>query len=393
MKEQGFWKKLEKILETNLVPARWVEGFLNQLYFLFGLRSWSPWGMVNRQSFICDFCRHLILMCQKQLPLPDGIAAFSRNQSQSTRRYLLADISENLMMGQPLSKACGNFPRYFTPFFCRMLRAGEQNDNLTNALEILHQHSTYQMNWWRKVLFALIYPCILLFFSGMLYIFILVFIVPRFQQLYEGCGAKLPHLSMMLIQFSFLIRYKGLWVLLLLIMFFILLYVFWKAYWTRLLVNRISLSFPIISPIIRNGIQIKFFEALEMSLRGGIPLDEAVGQSIETIPDPWIRKKMQPAIARLGSGESLSDVLESLKMVDAKTVWQLKLGQWRESLPDTLSELIYILQQKRLYHLRMIAVLEPVMILAVGIIQAFVVISLYLPLFRVGKVIIPFTIN
>ena len=113
-------------------------------------------------------------------------------------------------------------------------------------------------------------------------------------------------------------------------------------------------------------------------------------RAAEPIEDIWLQDRLRRAVPRLEKGESLADVLENLGIADSRVVWQLRLGQWRERLPDTLHEIVVFQQQRQQYRIRLLSALEPMAIIAVGIVQACVAASIYLPLFNITKVILGF---
>ena len=144
------WKKIEKILNTELIPSLWVERVLEWLYRTTGFLPMSIHGGQNRREFVCDFCRNLSLMGRRRLSLPRGLRALAGNYRSPVKRWILLDLWEKLQAGMSLSTACSSFPRYFSPFFCKVLRAGEQAGRVEVALDILYDYHKLRWTRWRR---------------------------------------------------------------------------------------------------------------------------------------------------------------------------------------------------------------------------------------------------
>lgn len=384
------WKQIEKILNAEIIPSLWVERVLEWLYRTTGFPPLPILGGQRRREFVCDFCRHLSLICRKRLSLPQGLRALAGNYRSPMQKFVLLDIWEEVQSGMSLSTACASFPRYFSPFFCQVLRAGERADRVGVALEILYEHHKLRWARWRRATRAFTYPILLLAMSALLYAFILIFLLPRFEELYASVGAELPLITRAVVAvFANLRRYLILMVLLLLFGV-TLAFAGSRIIGIRRAVYGLLHRLPLVGAVVQEASFAMFCSSLRVLLSAGVPLPDAVEDAAAPIKDIWLQDRLLRAVPRLEKGESLAAVLETLEIADSKLVWQLRLGQWREQLPETLHEIADSQHQRQRYRIRLLSALEPMAIITVGIIQACVAASIYLPLFNITKVILGF---
>ncbi len=387
-KQDGFWKKIERILNMDLIPARTIQAFLDWLYGILGAPLLFLTGFRSRSRLICDLCLQLRLMCRNRLPLVEGLMAMARSEGSLFRESLLADLSECMRQGLPLSVACRRHPFYFSRFFCNVVEAGERAGNLEGALQMLYEWHLDRWSLRRRILDSLTYPVTLLALSAFLYWVILVLIIPRLVEFYYDAGATLPAYTRVVVHVSAFLVHSWQWLLMAAIVALIVLSLVAKFYPVRLALHAIGWRIPVWGALDREESLAIFGGALKVLLGGGLPLPQAAHEAAGIVPNLYFRYRVEDLENLLGQGRSLADSLDASGVIDARGLWHLRLGQWREALPETLDEMVFAQRQRQELHVRFAGIVEPLAILCIGVIQASMAASIYLPLFYITQLIV-----
>jgi type IV pilus assembly protein PilC len=387
-KQDGFWKKIERLLNMDLIPARAIQSFLDWLYGIIGAPLLFLTGFRSRNRLICDLCLQWRLMCRNRLPLVEGLLAMARSEGSLFRESLLADLSECMRQGLPLSAACRRHPIYFSPFFCNVVEAGERAGNLEGALQMLYEWHLDRWSLRRRILDSLTYPVTLLVLSSFLYWVILVFIIPRLVEFYYEAGATLPAYTQVVVHVSAFLVQSWQWILMGAIVALIILSMVTRIYPVRLFLHGLLWRIPVWGALDREESLAIFGGALKVLLGGGLPLPQAAREATGIVPNLYFQYRAGDLETLLSQGRSLADALDACGVIDARGLWHLRLGQWREALPETLDEMVFAQRQRQELHIRFAAIVEPLAILCIGVIQASMAASIYLPLFYIAQLVV-----
>jgi type IV pilus assembly protein PilC len=299
-------------------------------------------------------------------------------------RSALAGIIEAVKGGSALSDAMAAHPLFFPPLFTATVRAGEQSGALVDVLKryIAYQKRTIALK--RKVRSALIYPVFLvLMLVAVLAVFFL-YIIPNFTQMYSD-QASLPLLTTLLVSFTaFIVSSAPL------LGAGLVAAVVGLSFWRRTASGRqvldaITLRMPLVRTILTQYYMAQLTRTLATVLRGGIPLVQAMETTAGVISNRIIAKHLTESRELLTEGVSLADAFDRTKLAPDMTVRMIEVGESSGDLPQMLEDVADFYEQEVENKLTdLTTMIEPVLMLIMGIVIAFIVVALYLPIFEMG---------
>lgn len=307
------------------------------------------------------------------------------SESDAQIKALLTDLYGTVVRGEALAHAFERSGR-FVPLDYGVLRIGEQTGRLGEALAFLADYYRKRIAQRRMVSGAVSYPIIILFTAVVVVIFMVLVIVPMFEQVYSRMGSELPQMTQWIISLSktfptflAITALVGIGVLLL-----------WKIYGSRASVQRFVcgwlLKIPLVGDTLRKNLQARFCKLLSLLASSGVPLLQGIGM-LESIITFYSYRISFAQIAReLERGACLSDAMERFTyLYDRRLVMLLRVGEQTGQLPEMLAREGEVLTAELEHRLRSLGnLLEPALILLVGLLVAVILIAMYLPMFRLG---------
>lgn len=302
-------------------------------------------------------------------------------------RALLTELYRSVVRGESLGRAFERSGR-FAPLDCGVLRIGEETGRLDEALAFLSDYYRKRIAQRRMVSGAVSYPLIILFTALIVVIFMVLVIVPMFEQVYSRMGGELPAMTRWIISLSkafpaylTVAALAGAGALLL-----------WKVYGSRDRVQRIAggllLRMPLVGDTLRKNLQARFCKLLCLLASSGVPLLQGIDMLRGIITFYPYRTSFAQIARELEQGSCLSDAMERFgRIYDRRLVVLLRVGEQTGRLPDMLRREGDALTAELEHRLRSLGgMLEPVLILLVGLLVAVILISMYLPMFRLGGI-------
>jgi len=327
-------------------------------------------------------CRQMAIMVTAGIPVADSLGILLNQTVNDTLSDILRVIYMQLQEGQTLSSALASYASVFPSVMIYMIAAGEHGgvlDIVLNRLSV-YLEKDYQMR--EKLKSAMLYPLLLMSLSIIVLVFILVFIMPLFVTLFDNANVQLPLITRLLLTGSYFIVNYG-WIL---ILFFSLIgaigYSFYQRPPCRERVDQILLKTPFLGEFFTKMAIARFSSTLATLLKGGVPIDKAVGIVTKIIGNRYLTKIFSIAKSDLQKGVSLSKSLQDQTVFEPMFLQMLLVG-------ETTGELDQILQKTAQYYEtdldriseRMGVLLEPLMIIILGIIIGSIVLSIAWPMF------------
>lgn len=302
-------------------------------------------------------------------------------------KTLLTGLYRTVMCGESLGCAFERSGR-FAPLDCGVLRIGEETGRLGEALAFLADYYRKRIAQRRMVSGAVSYPLIILFTAMVVVIFMVLVIVPMFEQVYSRMGGELPAMTRWIISLSkafpaylTVAALAGGGALLL-----------WKIYGGRPGVQRAAsvllLRVPLLGDTLRKSMQARFCRLLCLLSSSGVPLLRGIGMLPQIIAFYPYRISFARIARELERGACLSDAMERFaELYDRRLIALLRVGEQTGRLPDMLRREGDVLTGELEHRLRSLgSLLEPVLILLVGLLVAVILIAMYLPMFRLGGI-------
>lgn len=376
-------RRIERIMNAPIFPSHIILGLADKLALALPFYKLNPWARQKRRRFLADFTLSLMSICRKGMPVSEGVAALALDYGSDYRGAVLQDIAEQLDQGHAMSFGWWRHPGYFPPVYCRILEAGELSGNLTDTLAVIHDSNRYEYARCKRILSALAYPTLLILVLGVIYSFLFIYVMPRFVDMYAQMGSELPWLTREVDYFISHIWSTAFSVILLFFGAVLLGGFLLQLEFIRGDLGRLVSKAPAVGSLFWNRSREIFCRSMKLLLERGISLPEAFRLSGESVPSYSFRNRVLWALPDIERGESLATVLSRHRLVRQRIVWQLRLGGERENLPQALGQIAEYLFQKQDYRLQLLLMIEPALVLCIGIIHAFVVVALYLPILNI----------
>ncbi len=330
------------------------------------------------------FNQQFVTLIKAGLPILKSLDLLADRLTDAKLGPYIRNVRDEVKRGTLLSDAFAA-QRIFPPIYVTSVLAGEKSGSL---VEVLDRFITYQklaLAVRKKILLSLMYPCVLVVLVVVLVIFLITFVVPNFAELYNSMQAKLPPITMMLINIGTTARqYIGLLAL------GVALAVIGFRMWARtesaqIRIDLVKMRTPVFGEIWIKYQVAQFSRVLSTLLVGGIPLVQALGTASESLGTNLLRRALGKSVQMVKEGQTLSGSLSSTKVFPALSIDMIEVGESTGALPAMLNSVAEFYEDD--VQTRMSAALsliEPAIMIFMGIFVAFVLIALYLPIFSLG---------
>ena len=341
---------------------------------------------LNLEKFLI-FNQQFVTLIRAGLPILKGLDLLAERLTDATLEPYIKSVRDEVRGGTLLSEAFrqqGIFPKMYVT----SVMAGEKSGSLT---EVLDRYITYQriaLAVRKKVMVSLMYPCVLIVLVIILMVFLVTYVVPTFATLYTTMNAKLPAMTVWLIAIgttarSYILVFAGA------LAAGIFLFRWWarreSARWT---LDRIKMKMPVAGDIWLKYQVAQLSRILGTLLTGGIPLVQAMETAADSLNTPLLKRAIEAAGKSVREGQPLSGSLKASRMFPGLAVDMIEVGESTGALPAMLNSVAEFFEED--VNTRMTATLsliEPAIMIVMGSFVAFVLISLYLPIFSLADTI------
>ncbi len=344
-------------------------------------RTFLGSGVSSKELAI--FTRQLSTMLSAGLPLVRSLAVLLRQQKNKIFKSVIEELLELVESGNPLSEGLSLHPKIFKELYCHMVRAGEASGMLDKVLERLAGFMEKTLKVQGKVLVAMIYPALVLALSMTILGFLLVFVVPRFQTIYDSFlrGASLPPLTQTLINVSSFVQGNILIILGGLVLVFIVYRVLGASRNGRLMIDSMSLKIPVFGELLQKSALSRFARTFSTLLGSAVPLLDSLEISSAVAGNRIYQKELRLVRERVRDGESVSVPLIHSKYFPDMLTSLLEVGEETGQVPSMLNKIADIYEDELDNSLAAItSMLEPVMVIVLAVMVGTMVVALFLPL-------------
>jgi type IV pilus assembly protein PilC len=366
-------------------------------YHVFGVRpkaaglrrptvlSWRK--RVSRKTLLA-FTQELLALLRAGLPVMAVLDLLIGRGAHPTLRETLQAIREDVRGGAALSAAAARHPRIFPPLFVASVRAGEQSGALVGTLGRFLTTLKHFLALRRKVYNALMYPSALVVITGGVILFLLTFVVPTFTRMYDDFGASLPLPTQLLVATTEWIR--AIWPLLLAALLAAgVSFAWWRRRPEgRAILDRVILKLPWAGPVLHRYAVATFCRSLAAVVGGGTPVVPALEVATGAVSNAHVAARLRTTIPLVMGGSSLARSLEQTGIATPILVEMVAVGESTGALEEMLGHAADAADEEIDLRLSsMAALLEPVIMAAMGLVVATIVIVLYLPIFHLASVV------
>ena len=344
-------------------------------------------GRITEQH-ISNATRELATLLRAGLPLDRALSILSSLSEGERMKQLLVEIREQVKGGATLADAMQAQEGVFSRFYLNLLRAGEAGGALEVVLERLAEHMEQSREVQDTLLSALIYPAILIFVAVISIFILLGYVVPQFTELFEGVGQVLPLPTRITIATGEFLQSFG-WVLVLLAAA-----AAWRVRYQlsqpkgRYQWHARFLKLPLAGSIITKIEVTRFARTLGMLLHNGVPLLKALSIVKDTVDNRVIADGLERVASSLKEGQSLAEPLAEVAHFPAFAVHMIRVGEESGRLEDILQQVAQVYERETQTTIkRALALLEPILILVLGVVIAGVIISILMAILGINELV------
>jgi len=338
----------------------------------------------SRSPDMLEVTRALAALLPAGLPLARALATAGGLTGPEVQA-VLRDVQARVERGEPLARTLSEYPRFFSPLYVGLVRAGERSGNLSGAFERLAKQLEREEQLRGKLLSVSIYPILLAVAGGLAVLVLLFLVIPRFVDLLQDTGATLPRSTAFLLAISTGLR--RFWPILLAVPVGMAVLVTWMRTTEdgQRTGSRFLLSAPLISTFRRNALGARFARLLGTLLGGGAPLLSALDDTVECVGDPLAREEALRVRSRIREGVALHRALGETAFFPPLLAQLVTVGEESGQLQTFLQKAAEILEERTERSLqRLVALIEPAMIILFGGIVGFVALSLLQAIYSVN---------
>ena len=351
-----------------------------------GASTQRGFGKVKLQN-LSIFCRQFSTMVDAGVSLVRCLDVLSRQTQDPRLKKILLDIGERVEGGESLSRCMQRHPRTFNALFIGLVRAGEVGGVLEESLQRLSHFLEKDVDLRRKVKAALTYPVIVIVFAGLIVFGLVTFIIPKFADLFRDIGLKdddFPKTTKFLIDLSDAIINKYLIIIATVIVVIVAWKLFVSTRFGRRVADRIKLIIPVFGKLHHKVCLARFSRTMGTLLTSGVPILQAMETVAGTVGNSIMADAVLDARARIREGDRIGDPLESSKMFPPMVVHMIGVGEESGSLDFMLQKIADFYESEVEATLESLtAALEPILIVGLGFVVGFIVISMFAPLLTV----------
>jgi len=345
------------------------------------IKELNLFGKVDKKS-IAMFCHQFASVIKAGVPMTQSLFILYRQTENKMLRDALEDVYEDVQTGKTLSESMAEHPKVFPSLLINMVEAGEVSGTLEESLERMAIHFEKDYKLQRKVKSAMIYPVAVLIVAVLVVVFLLIKVVPTFEGIFGRMGADLPAPTKMLLAASAFVQENGLYLLFGVVMALIVARIYIKSPDGRYNWHSLLMKLPVVKKLIENTIAARFSRTLGTLTATGVPLAEALGVTSRVVGNAVAEKALYKIQEDVTKGDSIALSMERLDLFPIMLVQMTQVGEESGTLEGMLSKTAdYYEGEVESSVGRLTAMMEPAIIVVLGGIVAFIVLSIALPMF------------
>ncbi|MDB4349907.1 type II secretion system F family protein [Omnitrophica bacterium] len=373
---------IEKLGQIGYLPIRIEEAGKPAQRATFALGK-VPAKIKSRQITI--FSRELASLLKSGVPILNAIDIISEQSEDQKLRNVLRDVYSAIRDGDAFSSVLSRHPNIFPPLYVAMIRAGENSGALSDALLRIADHRAKQEEIISRFRMASIYPILMALVGLATVIFMLTFVMPRLMQIFLRIGQELPLPTQILISISTILRERWQAVILLLLVLILILRGQTKTRAGRFSTSLLKLRLPLFGKFMLKAELARFGRTLELLIRNGIPILRAINIAIPVLDNEIIKNQLKQSYKDLEQGGSFGRSLKNSALFPAFMSNLIIVGEESGKLEEALAEVSTSYERDVDEAVKIMSnLLEPLMILVMGLIVGFIVIAMLLPIFEIN---------
>jgi len=360
---------------------------VRRLYF----KNFSTFKVFSRgvkYSQFLLFNQKLIVLLKSGTSFVNALRVIISNMKKSNFKEILLKAESDIENGIQISDAFCSTELPFYKIYRASMLAGEKSGAIESIIEKFNIYLEKVNNIKRKTISSLSYPVLLFVFMILIVFVIMIFVIPRFSSFFESFEAELPTITLIFISISNWLKVNILSVFLILLTLYFSLKLIERFNKRIIIFDYLKLKIPFLGKIILQNSMAVFSRTLSILISGGIPIPEATEIAIETFSNKYSFSKVKDVPEKIKKGNLLSDVFKDIEIIPGLMVEIIRVGESSGNLKDVLdknADFFESLIDNKINSL--VSIIEPIIIVVLGLVVGFMLISIYLPIFQTVKVV------
>ncbi len=341
-----------------------------------------------RQKDLVVFTRQFATMVDSGLPIVQSLDILGRQADNPALKKVISGIKDTVETGGTLAEGLGRYPAIFDNLYVNMVVAGEKGGILDTIFERLSLHLEKSMKLKREVQTAMIYPAVVVGAAFIVTAVLMIFVIPTFKDMFADFGATLPMPTLIVVSISDFVSsyWHVIFALIGTSIFFLTR--FSKTRRGREILHPIFLKMPIFGSLFRKVAVARFTRTLGTMVSSGVPILEALSICAKTSGNVIVERDVLKARAAISEGQSITEPLSESPVFPPMVVQMIAVGEATGALDTMLRKVADFYEEEvNIAVAGMKQLIEPLMILFLGVIIGALVIAMYLPIFKMGAIV------
>jgi type IV pilus assembly protein PilC len=381
--------RVQEQVQTAATAEELRARFAHAGYHVFSVRARGGVGAFSRRKVKLEkfliFNQQFLTLVRAGLPILNSLNMLANIQKDTHFAGQIEDVSNRVKTGESLSaafEAQAGIPGIYTT----TLLAGERSGNLQEVLERYVAFQRVSLTFRKKLTASMIYPSLLLTLVTGLLIFMFTVVIPQFAELYDQMGSQLPAMTIGLLTFGKWTQHNIVWIAAILLGGGFAFYRFSMTDRGRDFIDGFRIGTPVFGKIWLKYQVALFSRTLSTLLTGGLPLVPSLETAARSISSRRVASAVMTSIETVREGKSLADSLSRTKVIPGLATEMISVGEQTGALPQMLNSVAEFFEEDVATALTAaLSLIEPAILIVMGVVVVFILISLYLPIFSIGS--------
>lgn len=348
----------------------------------------APARLTVPQKDLLVFFRQLAVILQSGVPLAQGLILIAENMTNQKLSHCVYRISARLSAGEELSLSLWQYPKVFEPLTIGLIEAGEAGGILEDVLDRIALLLEERAKIRGQIIGALVYPVIVLVLAVSVSLGLLIFIVPRFKDMFDDMGAELPKLTSFMLELSKIVTspYFAIGAPLTIAAGLYLFKGFYATSAGKMTIDKAIFKVPLFGNLILRSEVASMCDTLSTLVNSGIPIVDGIERCVSASSNQLIRQTLQQSILLVKQGQELNYAMGRNKVLPKLVVSMIKIGEETGQLSFMLEKLaVFYKREVESTVSSLTKAMEPAVVFVVAAIVGTIVVALYLPMFSMIK--------
>lgn len=378
LREQELYPTSVKLLKADAQEEKKPKGKQQSPIEAWMSEKLSKVGMQEKISFT----QNLEMMVKAGIPITEALLYQESYMENPKFKRLLNTIRLDILAGFSFSRALAKHKKVFNDVYVSIIQAGESSGELEAVLKRLSEmlHATAKLQ--KKVIAAMVYPAMVIVIVIIVLLIMFIFVIPTFTDMYGKMGIKLPLITQIMVWISTFLR--NFWYIALSVTVggFFGTKKFVTSPYGKAIVDKAMLKIPVVSPLVSSVASSHFISTLNVSFAAGLPITDCIFMACQTVTHTVIRKAFDEVNLKIQAGQRLASALSETDILPPMVIIMISTGEQAGSLDEMLKHCLEYLEEEVNQRVEVLmSMMEPVLLIVLGVIVGCMALSIYLPLF------------